>query len=265
MGNTKKNNPSANDIRAMRPIMIKEAASNHVVTLQQSEVMDIGGCEFTFYSPNNVSIFVNISKRELNISRRMYKEIIEKNIKKKEVDIKERELSALYNYFEHIQTCIICVYTAIEALANIAIPNEYEYKTINTKGVSESWNKETIERWFQTSEKYTKILPEILNIEDPKKQIFWSKFKELESIRNEIIHQKTSLKKPTDVDSKYLNTLLQPHIFETINAGFELITYICNSDQSHTYFPLGFGPAQIKIKELEDFSKDFKLFRAAKK
>ncbi|MUK48263.1 hypothetical protein [Aliivibrio fischeri] len=144
-------------------------------------------------------------------------------------------------------------------MANVAIPNEYKYETKNGKGITEVWDKESIERWFKTSDKYTKLIPLILDVDSPVTQPFWSKFKELEVIRNEIIHQKTSRKKATDVDSDYLKSLLQKKIFDNIEAAYELISYICNADISHSYFPLGFGPAQIHVEELEKFSDQFEV------
>jgi hypothetical protein len=249
----------------MRPLMAKEKSSSQILTLQQSEQIDVNGCELSFYAPNNVSIFVSIAKKELLVSKKIYQTVVvDKTKKNKEVEIEGRDLSKLYNYLEHIQTSIICIYTAIEALANVAIPNNYEYKTKNSKGVSETWDKEAIERWFKTSDKYTKLIPSILEIETPSTKSFWSKFKELEVIRNEIIHQKTSLKKPTDVDSDYLNKLLKSQIFDIVDSGFELISYVCNSDQTHAFFPLGFGPAQIKIVELDSFTDNFELVKKAK-
>lgn len=255
---------NSQDIRMMRPVMIKDKKTGQTITLQQSDSVDIGNCEFSFKTPNNVSIFVSISKRELNISKKHHDDIFKSKSKdKKEITLDGKDLSKLYTYLEHIQSCVISVYTAIEALANVAIPNKHEYKVKNSKGVMEIWDKEAIERWFKTSDKYTKILPDILKIDSPSSQPFWAKFKELESIRNDIIHQKTSTKKSTDIDSGYLEKLLQTKIFDNIEAAYELISYICNADISHAFFPLGFGPAQILVEELEDFSKCFKLVKSA--
>jgi len=98
------------------------------------------------------------------------------------------------------------------------------------------------------------ILPEVLKVESPKKLKAWSKFRELEDIRNDIIHQKTSLKNPNDVDSRFLRRLLLPSIFQTIDAGFSLISFFCSKENSHAYFPLGFGPALVKPMEVDDVS-----------
>ncbi|MGN5006123.1 hypothetical protein ACTG2W_03205 [Aeromonas sp. 96A] len=260
------NDEIVNDIRSMRPIMLKERSSKKVITLQQIALVLVDDCEISFAAPNNVSIFVNISKRELTISKKLYKEIIADNSKNKnEFEIEQKDISKLYKYLEHIQTTIICVYTAVEALANVAIPNDYKYEVKNNKGIVEVWDKEAIERWFKTSDKYTKLIPSILNVNNPSEQPFWSKFRELEVIRNEIIHQKTSIKKKTDIDSGYLTALLHSRVFDNIDAAYALISYICNADISHSYFPLGFGPAKIDIKEVENFSDELTLLKKGNK
>lgn len=264
MKNKTSNRKSSRDIRTMRPVVIRDKSSSQLITLQNIERININECEVSFSAPNNISIFVSIAKKELLKSKDLYKTLIlDKTNKSKLVDFKDRDLTKLYNYLEHIQTSIICLYTAIEALANVAIPNDYEYKTKNSKGVSETWNKESIERWFKTSDKYTKLIPAILEIEPPNTKNFWSKFKELEAVRNEIIHQKTSIKKPTDVNSDYLHKLLKSQVFEIIESGFELISYVSNSDQTHTFFPLGFGAVQMKITEVDSFTDSFDLVREA--
>lgn len=244
--------------------MVRDKSTAEVLTMQQSEIISLNGCELSFYTPNNVSIFASIAKKELRIAKRLYREVVsEKITKKKDVAIKGGDLSKLYNYLEHVQTSVICVYTAVEALANVAIPRGYQYETRNSKGVSEVWDKEAIERWFKTSDKYTKLIPGILEIENPSTKDFWSKFKELEVIRNEIVHQKTSVKKPDDVDSYYLVKLIKSRVFDVVESGFELISYVCNSDQAHAFFPLGFGPAQIRITELNSLVDSFKLIKKA--
>lgn len=249
------------DIRIMRPVIFRDKKTSKNITLQRTETIKVDNIEISFSTPNNISLFINISKRELNIAKRIFGKLLKTT--KKEININNDELSTLFNYLEHIQTCIICTYTAIEALANITIPEDYKYTKTNSRGIEEIYNKKSIERYTPTSEKYTKIIPDILKIQTPLEQSFWSKFKKLENIRNEIIHQKTSKEKDKDVDSSYLAPLLEKEIFEIIESGYHLITYICNADQSHVFFPLGFGPAQMKIHEVDDFSENFKLVKRA--
>jgi hypothetical protein len=247
------------DIRMLRPNVFLEKKSKLSVVVQQSEIFTIAGCKISFFTPNNVSLFVSISHRELKQARKIYQSLITKPIEKnkKTYEINGRNLTRLYNYLEHIQSSVIAIYTAIESLANVAIPRDYRLERKNNKGVTEVWDKEAIERWYKTSEKVSEILPSILSIESPKKLPLWSTFKELEDIRNDIIHQKTVDKKKHDVDSTFLRRLLQPTIFRAVESGFALISYFCRMDKSHAFFPLGFGVAHVKPEEIDDFNETF--------
>ncbi|WP_157982614.1 hypothetical protein [Simplicispira lacusdiani] len=256
--NTEEKSLKVSDIRMLRPFVVLEKKSNMSVVIQQTETFSVENCKISFFTPNNVSLFVSISHRELKEAERIYKSLIHKAFgKKNKMKIKGRNLTRLYNYFEHIQSSIIAIYTAIESLANIAIPHSYKLERKNNKGVTELWDKESIERWYKTSEKISDIVPGVLEIDSPKKLPLWQKFKELEDIRNEIIHQKTAIKSKTDVDSRFLARLLQPTIFSTIKSGFDLISYFCSMDKSHAYFPLGFGVAHVKPEEVDDFGDTF--------
>lgn len=254
-----------------RPIIFHVKSINANVTLQRSEIFDINDVEIAFPTPNNVALFANIANREKQQAKNIYSSLIARDVKnKKDIEIKNEDIKRLYNYLEHIQTSIIAIYTAIESFANIAIPNDYTHTFKNNKGITESYDKTAIERWLKTSEKLTELLPKILNSSSPKELKNWSLFKELESIRNDIIHQKTEkaensnkLEPSRDINSKFIGKLLKPNIFEVVDAGFDLIRFFCDKDISHSFFPLGFSLAQLKPVEIEEFGDQFTLYRSA--
>lgn len=249
---------SVKDIRMLRPIVFLDKKRKLSVVVQQSEIFKVDGCRLEFYTPNNVSLFVSIAHRELGQARKIHLSLLQSAIgKKSKKEIKGRNLTRLYNYFEHVQSSVIAIYTAVESLSNIAIPHDFKLERKNSKGITEVWDKHSIERWYKTSEKLSDILPKVLKIESPKELPVWSKFRCLEDIRNDIIHQKTSTKSETDVDSKFLRKLLEPQIFDTIQAGFAVISYFCNKNTSHAYFPLGFGPAHVEPEEVDDLETFF--------
>lgn len=249
------------DIRMLRPIVFHDKKSQRAVVIQPAEFFKVESCKLTFSTPNNVSIFVSISHRERMAARKIYDSLIAKPLseKRRNLEIRGRNLKRLYNYLEHIQSSIIAIYTALESFANVAIPNAYKLEKKNQKGVTEIWTKEAIERWYKTSDKLADILPEVLKIDSPKKLKVWATFRELEDIRNDIIHQKTMLRKPQDVDSSFLGRLLQPTIFSIIGAGFSLIGYFCSKDTAHAFFPLGFGPALVKAEEVDDLETSLEV------
>ena len=247
------------DNRIMRPRIVRDELRNLDLTLQPWETIQIDEAQLSFASPNNITIFVSIADRERKVAASIYEKIIASKISRKETYIFEKnDLSELYNYFEHIQMSIIAIFTAIEALANVAIPDDYSIEKINAKKIKEIWTKESIERWSSTLDKIGDIVPEILKIESPKNLKIWSNFKELESIRNDIIHQKTTKEKAQDMDSKLLKKLLSNKIFSQIHAGFTMIKYYCESDKSHYFFPLGFGEAKFESLKVDDVNKAFK-------
>lgn len=243
------------DIRMTRPVMIHNKTLKKTITIQRIETFSIGDCKISFPTPNNVSLFASIAKKEKQQAKNIFSSLITKDIKnKKELKISDKDTPRLFNYFEHIQSSVIAIYTALEAFANIAIPAEFTHTFKNSKGITETWDKKAIERWYKTSDKLCELLPKILESDSPKTMPNWSRFKELENIRNDIIHQKTV---PNDqdkkIDSTFLKKLLTSEIFNIIDSGFELISFFCQKDTSHAFFPIGFSETLLKPLEVDDF------------
>jgi len=248
------------DIRMMRPIAVKDKTAKLTYTLQHGESFEVNGKKIFFTKPNNISLFVSIAHKELQNAKKLFEDFITIKLSEESpIEFKENENSKLYDYFERIQTAIISIYTAVEALSNVAIPTDFKLEKINTKKVKEIWDKESIERWLPTSEKLADIVPDILKVESPKKLQLWTNFKKLEEIRNDIIHQKTTTEDSKKVDTLFLRKLLDKNIFNIAESGFAIIQYYCLKDKSHSFFPFGFGEVEIKPIEVEDFGNYFAL------
>lgn len=248
------------DIRMQRPIIARIEEENLNLTLQMSDKATLSGATVSFFTPNNVSIFLSSAKKELSKSNSIYKSLFGKihKTKHKNFKISDKDLPRLYNYFESIQTAIISMYTAIESFANICIPHDYVYEKNNAKGIKESYSKELIERYIPTSEKIDKILPSILNCDSPKGSKLWQDFKSLESLRNDIIHPKTTKKNTeTKEDSSFLCILLADDFIKKVSCGFDLVSYFCKQDTTHSLFPMGFGEIELKPVPIKagDFEK----------
>lgn len=247
------------DKRIMRPIAVSDKKTGKSYTLQQSETFNVNSKKIYFTKPNNITLFVSISLKQLNEAKDIYKDFILEKLKDKApIEFKEEENSKLYDYFELIQMSIISIYTAIEGLANVAIPTDFVLEKINSKKVKELWSKENIERWISTSEKLGDIIPKILNIESPKKGVGWSKFKKLEEIRNDIVHQKTT-EDPTKTDTLFLRKLLNKDVFKIVESGFAMIKFFCDHSPSNTLFPFGFSKVKIETVELDNMEEYFEL------
>ena len=253
------------DIRILRPLAIHERKTKKTFILQQTEHLVLDSQDIYFYQPNNISIFISIAYKEMGRAHKIYTRLIKPQLDKGgKIEFKGAKLSQLYNYFEHIQSATISIYTAIEALANVAIPRNYTMEIFNNKQVKEIWSKENIERWKTTSEKIGDIVPSILKMQSPKDSKVWTYFKQLEQIRNDIIHQKSE-RDPTKLDSKFLLKLFKSNVFTIIQSGFEIIRYYCEKNESHGFFPIGFNKIKIEPIEIEDFKTHFAVIDEPKK
>lgn len=227
------------DYRIMRPAAFLEKGGDTVVFLQQEATFNKKGRVFHFPAPNAVTLFYNKSWKEFEAAKTIYNDFSPFLQHQEENFINQPSIiSRLYDYLEHIQTSVITIYSALEALSNVAIPEAYTLTKKNGKGIQEVWDKAAIERWTPTEEKIGKIIPEILGFDSPKTLPQWEDFKKLRDIRNAIIHQKQSSSKQGEVESGFLQTLLDESIFGTILAGFFIINYFCEKDQMHRYFPM---------------------------
>lgn len=98
----------------------------------------------------------------------------------------------VYDYLEQIITAITFAYTALETFANQEIPKNYVYEEKLKSGLLIPRDKEWIERYLNLNVKLSIILPEVLGKPMPKGTTLWNRFKNLEKLRNRIIHLKPS-------------------------------------------------------------------------
>ncbi|MDP1812414.1 MAG: hypothetical protein Q8K66_13520 [Sediminibacterium sp.] len=246
------------DYRVIRPSIFLEKGGNTVAAIQQISSFHIGKCKIEFITPNPITLFFNKSWKEYEQALEIYKTTIKPNLnEEKSFVVNDTQLSALYDYLELIQSSIIAIYSAVEALSNAAIPSDYTLKRKNNKGIEETWTKENIERWDQTTEKIGKIVPEILSFESPKSQSFWEGFMGLKELRDDIIHQKQSKKDPNNIEQSHLYLLLSESVFTKILSGFALIKYCCEKNQTHTYFPMLNDEIPVDVNMVDSFDGIF--------
>lgn len=244
------------DIREERLIRLHSKSDGKIYSLAKGERAKVADKEIFYTTPNNISLSLSLMKKSHNRAKTLFTKLISKNPSNK-INLRDEEMSELYDYFEEIQTSIIFSYIAVEAFTNAAIPEKYTFKKFNEKGIEETWNKENIERWMQTSEKISKVLPEILKSNDIKSEKFWSDFKDLEKIRNEIVHQKT-IDKGTKLDSALYKEMINPSIFEKVKSCLLVIDFYYKLDNAHPFFPLGLGIAKFQISHIESMQEHFK-------
>ncbi len=246
-----------NDFRQNHPYPVHAIKQDKIIFLSDLEIYNINKTRVEFSSPNIISMFINISHKAFVESTSVFKKFIEpKLIDGKTAEFKEEELTKLYDYLESAKVSVIFAYNSIEAFVNIAIPNDYTYENKNNRGIKEIWDKEAIQRWMTTSDKLTKILPGLRGLEKPNNQKFWSNFKNLEQLRNDIIHPKSvsnELNTSNEIHKKFFNK----NVFNWIQSTGDVLKFYCQGEYSERYFPIGFGPKKFKPTELDDFDKYF--------
>lgn len=208
------------DIRSHRPFGVQDT-----MLLQQIDKIEFStkptksANTFEYFTPNNVGLLLSKMEKSISKAKKIYlshlnpdkfnhtnsfKESIDKN------GYLIQNSIILYDFIEEIQTAIIFGYTAMEAFTNLSIPKDYVYTAAkNNKGIQEKYDKNAIERWLSLTVKIEKILVEIYKDTSLIKSPLWSKFKNFEKMRHDIIHQKSAL------ESDFYKDYLKKSIFET--------------------------------------------------
>lgn len=257
-GGAKDENFNKTDLRNERTIKFYSKKEQSLLTFSKGSRLKLKEYSIFYTPPNNISLSLSIMKKSLCNAKRILNDLI-KTRKKQGSEIEIEERSKLYDYFEEIQKGIIFSYVSVEAFSNAAIPDDFVYEKINQKGIKESWSKQNIEQWLSTSEKVGDVLPIILKSENIKTKKFWALFKELENLRNEIIHPKTIFG-GSKLDSEIFNHMLNPTIFEKIESGLDIISFYYKLNNKHPYFPLGLGFAEFQIHEIDSVGDYFREY-----
>lgn len=208
------------DFRIKKPhIILNRDDFRKYFVFDANWVLVFDNLETMMIQPNDVSLYSNISESNLKKAQEFYNETILPRHKiwygsHPNVD----KQTQYYNYFELIISSLIFAYTALEAFANICIPDNYEY-LIEKSGIKTIYSKEAIERKYSLRDKFKVILKDIMNTSDPTKEDWWNDFIRLEDLRNEIIHTKQS--KSEDRYSK----LLGKDIFQLIENHKTIIKF----------------------------------------
>ncbi|MWV18013.1 hypothetical protein F3I16_18390 [Pseudomonas sp. L-22-4S-12] len=236
------------DVRSNKPFGIHDQEYGQTAFFQKIITAKIGNQEVSIAIPNEISLSLSISKKSLTAAENKKKEI--KQRANSSTTIFDTDVKMAYDFLEEIQKAVVFSYKAIESFCNASIPDSYIYKKPTSKGIIEHYGKEQIERWINTSEKISAIIPNILKCNSPSNQTFWSDFKNLERIRNEIIHSKSSN------SSEILSELFSIKTRDYIESSVILLEYFIGLDPCNPIFPLGFGKSQIKVMSVPN-SKEY--------
>lgn len=219
------------DDRIMKPIcakQIKNGVETGSMVYHELDIVDFPKNPLRYFPPNNVAILLSIAKKGLTKAEILYSEKIDPkiidhslfNTKENKNEFIQNKSSLVADFIELIQTSIVFSYTALEAFANLSIPEDYEYESeVNNKGILEIYNKKAIERWLPLKTKIANILPVIYETKNIEKQNFWPHFIDLEKCRHDIIHQKSILR------TEFYKVYFRKDIFTTCKSAEDIITF----------------------------------------
>lgn len=189
--------------------------------LQEISKFTTDSFETIFLTPNNISLLLHVYRNEL----KKYKLTLENHVLKNDLGEKYKKKNKLtytskmiYEMIQFAETAIIFGYTAVEAFANSCIPENYTYEFKNNKGILEKYDLKATERWLSLSDKLKNVLTEIFGKHDLADQQFWSDFKELESLRNSIIHLKKE-------DHDFFYVFFKKSTIRVIESAEKIIDY----------------------------------------
>ncbi|WP_350432981.1 hypothetical protein ABIS04_06835 [Shewanella sp. H8] len=225
------------DLRMTKPTFHFAKDNSGSMLIQDIDTVKLNRSrKISYFVPNNIGILMSVSTKASSRA----KEIFDRKFKSNsyELDItklsgnKSKAIGAIskdvYDYIEEIQSAIVFAYTALEAFANLSIPQSYIYQAKkNSKGITESHDKAAIERWLSLKTKIKYILPDLYETTAVEKQKWWGKFVILEEYRNEIIHQKSI------AATEFYKTYFKDSIFNIINCTESVISFFYVAHQAN--------------------------------
>ena len=239
------------DVRSSKPNAFYIEDEDQTAFFQRVILTSLKGKEFGLASPNEIAMSLSIASKSRALADDMRSTIKESADRAGEYLIEKEDIVNAYDFLEEIQKAIVFAYKAVESFCNASIPDNYVYTKKTNKGTTESFGKNEIERWINTSEKLTSILPDCLDIKNPNAEKFWSGFKSLEKLRNDIVHSK-SITTP-----EVLAELFSENINKYIDCAIELIEFFVEKDPYNPIFPLGFGVSKAQTYKIKSMSEVF--------
>lgn len=97
--------------------------------------------------------------------------------------------SGLFDYFEEMISEIVMSFSAIEAFANEAIPQDFIYHFTQRDGTTVALVGTELERRVSLDE--SSVLPSAYEIKSPKGKKAWEIYRKLKAIRDRLVHLKT--------------------------------------------------------------------------
>lgn len=249
------------DNRFAKPLMIVNQKNlNHEMTFTSNWTLEGNRQHYTMNRPNDMAIYQSIANKALQRAKEKFQGIHSERVT--ELILPGNKVSGFFDYFEEIIQAVIMSYTTIESMANSCIPFGHEYTIMEKNGVKKTYTKELIERWLPLREKLKSVIPPIVGSSSPTNQKWWSAFRELEDLRNEIIHAKNS-----KAEIRY-SMFLNEKIFKIVEVHNLMVSYyaklFCNAKlYEMNQFPINIGCDELipGLMTEKNFVKSYKDLR----
>jgi hypothetical protein len=242
------------DFRINKPnVKMNENSHSELFTFEHKWTLNFDKLYITMFKPNDVSLYSNISDKNLKEAKDLYHKLINPDdFFLNSAYPNENTQIEYFNYFEKIIQSIIFAFTSIEALLNLCLEEDEIYNwSLNRFKSKKEFTSQEVEKLFPFDEKIKLISKQILSIPDEECTDLINIIIDLKTIRDEIIHAKPS--KSEDRYSKFL----QVDIFKIIESHKEFIltigVYIFkNQKYLLNDFPYNFGQDEFFPNILSD-------------
>lgn len=143
--------------------------------------------------------------------------------------------SEFFDGLESLIACIVFSYTAIEAFANEAIPDDFSFEREREDSrCKEVYSKEQIEQNLGLNVKLDQILPSIRSVSSPKGTKVWQDYIWLKELRDRLIHLKSTdwmRSDPQKADEYIWAQLLSEKVMQSPEFAVALINHYCVSEK----------------------------------
>ncbi|WP_313515613.1 hypothetical protein [Sphingobacterium sp.] len=252
------------DKRQSKPRIISDKSEGVDYTLMMVKDIKYGKSIIHYWPPNLSGIYLKVVNDSFKKASKIHKEFIKPMESKKEsFNLSPENTILLYDYIESMQITIIMICTAIESIVNSIIPSNYIYKE-KYRGEEKEHNYYSIQRYISHIEKLEKVLPNACNISVSQHK-FWSKYKKLIILRNDLIHLKSKETSTIYDQRDYFNKLDESIIDRLVNdsslsyvkSGFEIIKSIQSQLINSTDFPIIYDVENLNVEKVDDIRNYF--------
>lgn len=159
-----------------------------------TSIVDTPDGRTAFLTPSAVAIALSIAAKTSRQADLMRARFITAPIPSPDGTIQllsSKATHELFDYFERCFAATVFAFQAIEAYCNFKIAYALQGQMrVRRRKIEELMGREQIER-LPTGEKIDLVLPKLLKCPSPKGTVTWEKFRELESVRDAIVHLKS--------------------------------------------------------------------------